>query len=105
MASESGMSVRIHRGPREIGGTCSGDESRGRRTLLEAGMPPTTTPPGRGLLPDVAGMWAPGDRSLLARLLSHTHPDPHGLADLVDSGVPASLGSRAERMGQEASFF
>src|SRR3954447_3940662 len=105
MSPESGMSVRIHRGAREIGGTCIEVESQGRRIVLDAGMPLTTTPPARDLLPDVAGMWAPGDGSLLALLLSHTHPDHHGLADLVDSGVPTYLGSRAERMRQEASFF
>src|SRR3954454_2446890 len=105
MSPESGMSVRIHRGAREIGGTCIEVESQGRRIVLDAGMPLTTTPPARDLLPDVAGMWARGDGSLLALLLSHTHPDHHGLADLVDSGVPTYLGSRAERMRQEASFF
>src|SRR3954453_19081341 len=103
MSPESGMSVRIHRGAREIGGTCIEVESQGRRIVLDAGMPLTTTPPARELLPDVAGMWAPGDGSLLALLLSHTHPDHHGLADLVDDRVPTYLGARASRMRQEAS--
>ena len=99
------MSVRIHRGAREIGGTCIEVASDGKRIVLDAGMPLTTTPPANALLPDVPGMWSPGDGSLLALLLTHTHPDHHGLADLVDTSVPTYLGARAARMRQEASFF
>src|SRR4051794_4741253 len=65
------------------------------------------TPPARGadLLPDVPGMWARGDGSLRAVLVSHAHPDHHGLADLVNAHVPVYLGRHAKAILDESSFF
>ena len=59
VSSQPVMSVRIHRGAREIGGTCIEVASDGRRIVLDAGMPLTTTPPANALLPDVPGMLEP----------------------------------------------
>src|SRR4051812_13899929 len=68
-------------------------------------MPITPPPRGADLLPDVPGLWARGDGSLQALLLSHAHPDHHGLADLVDERVPVFLGRRAAAILEESSFF
>jgi len=103
--SGSDLAIRIHRGTHEVGGTCIEMACGGRRLVLDAGMP--LTPPRRGcdLLPDVPGLFAPGDGSLEALLISHPHPDHHGLADLVDPSVPIYLGPRAAAILRESSFF
>jgi len=59
----------------------------------------------RDLLPDVPGLWGPGDGSLLGVLVSHGHADHVGLADLVDPSVPLYCGAATERISQVASFF
>lgn len=59
----------------------------------------------RDLLPDVPGLWASGDGSLQAVLVSHTHPDHCGLADLVASNVPIICGRAAHRIWNAASLF
>ena len=99
------LAVRIHRGTREIGGTCIELEAGGRRLVLDAGMP--LTPPRRAseLLPDVPGLWGAGDGSLEALLISHPHQDHYGLADLVDPSVPIYLGARAQAVLAELTFF
>jgi len=56
-------------------------------------------------LPDVPGLWAAGDGSLHAVLISHTHPDHCGLADLVAPDVPIICGRAAEEVWNAAAFF
>jgi ribonuclease J len=74
----------IHRGASEVGGTLVELAANGRRVVLEAGLPlDLDRVAGRDLLPDVPGLWAEGDGSLLGLLISHGHPDHYGLADLV----------------------
>lgn len=100
------MRACIHRGSQQIGGSLVEVESCGERLVLDAGMPlnPASVSQ-RKLLPDVPGMWAEGDGSLRAVVISHPHPDHHGLADLVDPSVPILLGEAAASMLAEAAFF
>ncbi len=100
------MKVRIHRGARQIGGSVIELESHGERLVLDAGMPLNSESVAqRDLLPDVPGLWAEGDGSLRALLISHPHPDHHGLADLVDPSVPILMGEAAASILAEAAFF
>lgn len=99
------MNVRIHRGAQQVGGTCLELSSGGSRIVLDVGLPMGDLPAGRDLLPDVPGLWGPGDGSLLGVFVSHIHPDHIGLADLVDSSVPVYLGARAARLCRETRFF
>lgn len=96
----------IHRGAHEIGGSLVELESDGERLVLDAGLPlDVEGVPQRDLLPDVPGLWAEGNGSLRALVISHPHPDHHGLADLVDSSVPILLGEAAASILAEAAFF
>ena len=88
-----------------MGGTCVELEAGGRRLVLDAGMPLTRPRRQCELLPDVPGLFGPGDGSLEALLISHPHQDHHGLADLVDSSVPIYLGARAGAVLAESAFF
>ena len=99
------MRVRILRGAHQVGGSCIEVASGGARIVLDAGMPMGPLPRGRDLLPDVPGLWGPGDGSLLGVFISHVHPDHVGLADLVDPGVPVYVGKRAEAICRETRFF
>jgi len=100
------MRVCIRRGAAEVGGSCVEVEADGRRLVLDAGLPlePAEVPM-RDLLPDVPGLWARGDGSLLALLISHGHPDHCGLADLVAPGVRVLAGAATVRIAEEAAFF
>lgn len=66
------MRVCIHRGTREIGGTCVEVESSGQRILLDLGLPLNAIDVASTPLPAVAGLAKP-DPSLLAIVLSHGH--------------------------------
>src|SRR4051812_41128959 len=99
------MKVRILRGAHQVGGSCIEVSAGARRIVLDAGMPMGDVPRMSELLPDVSGLWAEGDGSLLGLVVSHAHPDHIGLADLVDPGVPIFLGARAAAMCRETRFF
>lgn len=100
------MRACIRRGAREVGGNMVELEAEGSRLVLDAGLPlePERIPQ-RQLLPDVPGLWADGDGSLLALLISHGHLDHYGLADLVAPSVPIFIGEHAAAILQEAAFF
>ena len=67
------MRIRIHRGTKEIGGTCIEMEAQGKRIALDVGLPldaPDDPEEHKSLLPEVAGFREPDD-SLLGVLISH----------------------------------
>jgi ribonuclease J len=90
------MRVRIHRGTREIGGTCIELESRGARILLDLGLPLNGDPDEPALYPDIDGLNGKGD--LLALILSHGHIDHFGLAHLAGADLPVALGAATHRI-------
>ena len=79
-AATGSFQVCIHRGTRQIGGTCIELAYGGKRILLDLGLPLDAgdTDPA-SLLPAVPGLHAP-DAGLLALVLSHGHADHWGLA-------------------------
>ena len=67
------MKLRIHRGTKEIGGTCIEVEAQGARIALGAGLPldaPDDEDAHERLLPAVLG-FRERDDSLLGVLISH----------------------------------
>ena len=67
------MKICIHRGTREIGGTCIELEAEGRRIALDVGLPLDAPDEGHeSLLPAVPGFREPDD-SLLGVVISHAH--------------------------------
>ena len=100
------MRACIRRGASQIGGNLIELEAEGSRLVLDAGLPlELEGAPPRDLLPDVPGLWADSDGSLLALLISHAHPDHYGLADLVAPSVPIFIGEHAAAILNEAVFF
>jgi len=96
--------VRIHRGAREIGGSCVEVQASGRRLVLDVGLPLSLGPDEEAVLPPVAGL-VDGDPSLVGVVLSHAHPDHYGLIGRVGDDVPIFAGSATARILREAAFF
>ena len=89
------MRIRIHRGTKEIGGTCIELEAQGKRIALDVGLPlDATEGDHQRLLPDVPGFRAPDD-SLLGVVISHPHQDHYGLARYIRPEVPIYIGQSA----------
>lgn len=97
------MRVRIHRGTREIGGTCVELEHDGARLLLDLGLPLDANPADASRHPAIAGLAGGGD--LLALVLSHGHRDHVGLSHLAGSDLPVAMGEATLRILQAATAF
>jgi len=97
------MNICIHRGAKEIGGSCVEIEADGQRLLLDLGLPLDAeldeTP-----LPDVSGL-EKLDESLLGIAISHAHLDHYGLAAKVRQRVPVLIGEGALRIINTARQF
>ena len=103
------MRVKIHRGTREIGGTCIEVEVQGKRIALDVGLPldaPEDTSDGshQRLLPAVGGFREPDD-NLLGVVISHPHMDHYGLARYLSPTVPIYIGEAANRILKAASAY
>ena len=101
------MRIRIHRGTKEIGGTCIEMEAQGNRIVLDVGLPldaPADTDSHESLLPRVPGFREP-DESLLGVLISHPHMDHYGLVKYIRPGVSVHIGERAHNVMKAASAY
>lgn len=91
------MKICIHRGTKEIGGTCIEVESQDQRIVLDIGLPldaPEDEEALDDLLPNVSG-FNDQDESLLAVLISHLHMDHYGLARKIRKEIPIWIGKAA----------
>ena len=99
------MRLRIHRGTREIGGTCIEVEAQGKRIALDVGLPLDAPAEGQeSLLPEVPGFREP-DGSLLGVVISHPHLDHYGLARHIRPKVPVWIGKAANDIMTAASAY
>jgi ribonuclease J len=96
--------VRIHRGTREIGGTCIELESAGFRILLDLGLPLDAADLASTPLPDVEGL-AESSATLLGIVLSHGHRDHWGLIPKVSPQIPLVMGRATESIIRAAADF
>lgn len=97
------MELCIHKGARQIGGTCLEIEHEGKRLLIDLGLPLDAeieeTP-----LPRIAGL----DRyteDLLGLVISHAHLDHYGLAAKAAPEVPILIGKGASRILDASRVF
>ena len=98
------MNVCIHRGTKQIGGTCVELEQDGARLILDLGLPLDAEEATADLLPPVDGFHNP-DATLLGVVLSHPHQDHHGLMRLLPASTPLFMGAAAERIIAAAAMF
>lgn len=101
------MKICIHRGTKEIGGTCIEIEAQGKHIVLDIGMPldaPDDEQSLEGLLPKVSG-FKEQDYSLLGVLISHMHMDHYGLGHKIRQDIPVWIGRSAHNMMKAAIPF
>lgn len=98
------MRLRIHRGAREIGGTCIELENEGARILLDLGLPLKASDFASAPLPNVDGL-STVSASLLAIVLSHGHRDHWGLVPKVSPAIPLIMGKATESIIRAAADF
>ncbi|HPF99368.1 MAG TPA: MBL fold metallo-hydrolase [Kiritimatiellia bacterium] len=98
------MRVCIHRGSKQIGGSCVEVESGGQRLLIDIGLPLDAEENDSKYLPRVAGLDG-SDPSLLGILISHPHLDHFGLLAHVSPNIPVGMGTAARRILAAAAPF
>ncbi len=98
------MQVCIHRGTKEIGGSCVEVISSGKRLVIDLGLPLDAEENDAKYLPNISGFDG-NDDSLLAVLISHPHLDHFGLLAHISSKIPIIMGADARRILTEASRF
>ena len=98
------MQICIHRGAKEIGGSCVEVISNGKRLIIDLGLPLDAEKNDEKYLPDISGFDG-NDDSLLAILISHPHLDHFGLLAHISSKIPVIMGADARRILTEASRF
>ncbi|MGO6943433.1 MBL fold metallo-hydrolase [Rhizobium johnstonii] len=86
------LKICIHRGTREIGGSCVELEYEGKRIVVDLGLPLNAELEATEL-PNIPSIHSP-DGSLLGLLLSHGHRDHWGLLPKLRSGINVHLGRR-----------
>lgn len=96
------MDVLIHRGAKEIGGSCVELESHGKRIILDIGLPLDADSDSAKYVPDVSGLQG-SDPSLLGILVSHPHVDHFGLLTHVSEDLPVGMGPAARRILKTAA--
>lgn len=98
------MKLCIHRGTREIGGTCVEIEASGSRIIVDLGLPLDAVEADSALIPKIHGL-REDDPSLLAIVLSHGHRDHWGLIPKARPGIPLVMGPAVERVMRAAADF
>jgi ribonuclease J len=98
------MRVCIHRGSKQIGGSCVEVESCGQRLLIDFGLPLDAEENSRQYLPKTAGLDG-SDPFLLGVLISHPHLDHFGLLAHISPKIPVGMGAAARRILEAAAPF
>ena len=99
------MQVCIHRGSKEIGGSCVEVVSDcGKRIILDLGLPLDAESNDKKYLPGILGLDG-SDDALLAVLISHPHLDHFGLLSHIDRNIPVIMGADARRILIKAAPF
>jgi len=98
------MKICIHRGSKQIGGSCVEVESCGKRLVVDLGLPLDAEPNYDKYLPDIPGLEG-NDNSLLAVIISHLHLDHFGLLSYINKKIPVIMGEKARNILKKVSPF
>lgn len=98
------MRVCIHRGSKEIGGSCVEIQCDGKRVIIDFGLPLTAEKNSNQYLPQINGLDGT-DPTLLGILISHPHLDHFGLLSHIPPKIPVGMGPAARRIIEAAAPF
>lgn len=98
------MKACIHRGAKQIGGSCVEIHAQGHRLILDAGMPLDVATPADARLPDTLDLSGKAP-PLTGVVISHPHQDHYGLASLFPADTTYLIGEYAHRILQVAAAF
>ncbi|MGF7162824.1 ribonuclease J [Rhodoligotrophos appendicifer] len=98
------MQIRIHRGTREIGGSCVEVEHRGASIALDCGLPLNTDDIDTVSMPDIPGL-VDDREGCIGAILSHGHRDHWGLLPRIRSDLPVAMGNATASILQAAKMF
>ena len=116
------MKLTIHRGTKEIGGSCVELNTATTKILIDFGMPlvdkkkePFGSKILRGksieelkslkILPDIKGLYKNEEKEIDAILVSHSHLDHYGLLNYVHPEIPVYLSEGAQRLIYVSNIF
>jgi len=116
------MKLTIHRGAKEIGGTCIELQSKNSRILIDFGLPlvdenreqfDSKKIRGKskealiksGVLPKIKGLYKGEQPAFDAILLSHPHQDHYGLLSFVNPQIPVYLSHGCKQVIEVSYFF
>lgn len=116
------MNFKIHRGTKEIGGSCVEVWTDTTRILLDFGMPLVarngkefnfgeykTTDPGElvklGVLPDIRGLYNKTDDMIDGVIISHPHFDHYGLINYIHKDITHYLGEATHALIEINNIF
>ena len=116
------MKFKIHRGTKEIGGSCVEVWTENTRILLDFGMPlvnkegsefdfskfKNLTIPElieHGVLPDIKGLYNDTDKLIDGVIISHAHQDHYGLLNYIHKDVKHYLGEATHKLIELNNLF
>lgn len=106
---------KIHRGTKEIGGSCVEIWTLNTKIIIDFGMPlvdaqgdefdftgfhdlPTAELIRLGVLPDITGLYHGSDKMADGVIISHSHQDHYGLISYIDKQVQFYLGEATHKL-------
>lgn len=116
------LSLKIHRGTQEIGGSCIEIQTSKTRILIDFGMPlvnrngsefdsrsieglSTKELISQKVLPDIEGVYKDADKLIDGLLLSHPHQDHYGFVSYLHPDLKYYLGEASYRIINTANLF
>ncbi|MFA5262706.1 MAG: MBL fold metallo-hydrolase, partial [Opitutaceae bacterium] len=99
------MHIIVHRGARQIGGTCIEIAAGTSRIVLDAGLPLEADLSGGTLLPAVPGLFDHDGPPIDGLFLSHAHADHTGLVSASRAQVPVWLSAGTSKMVLAGGLF
>ena len=116
------MQLIIHRGTKEIGGSCVELKTANNRILIDFGIPLVSCDhqpfdvnllkgktieelKAQGILPDIKGLYKDEEKGIDGILISHSHLDHYGFLQYVNSEIPIYLSRGAGILIEVSNIF
>jgi len=114
------MNLTIHRGTKEIGGTCIELESKGNKLILDLGMPLVNDNGdqfkldtdnysieelvSKGILPNIPDLYSVSNQNVNI-ILSHAHQDHYGFLKYASGEIPVWMTTGTEALMKASEMF